>query len=195
MNALYHLCFKPIYQHYIWGGDKIPKKYQRDIPPGVYAESWEISDRHDGMSVVANGALAGRTLAEIIHTHGADLLVAGFDRFPLLIKIIDARETLSVQVHPDDRSAAQYGGEAKTEMWYVLEAEPHACVYSGFKPGTSTGNFKNALAEDTVENLLERIPVQAGDTIFTPRGAGSRHRRRLSPVGSSAKLQYDLQNV
>ena len=172
MSSLYPLRFHPVYQCYLWGGEKIIRHYHRAAPPGRYAESWEISDRPEGMSVVANGERAGQTLADVIASWGADLVgrrVKG-PRFPLLLKLIDAAQTLSVQVHPDDRAAAQFGGEAKTEMWYVLQADPGAFVYNGVVPGTDEAAFRAALAAGRVEALLRRVPVQPGQRIYVPGG-------------------------
>ena len=135
-TQLHPLRFKPVYKDYIWGGDKIVRLYNRQEPPGIYAESWEVSDRNDGMSVVANGELAGKSLRDAVLAFGSDLLGTRVhaQAFPLLIKLIDSRERLSVQVHPNDATAKKYGGEAKTEMWYVLDAEPGAGVFAGAAP-------------------------------------------------------------
>ena len=139
MHEIYPLRFEPVYRDYVWGGDRIVRKYRRGLPPGIYAESWEIADRPDGMSVVANGRLKGKTLHQLTQTMGEVLLGAGRrdESFPLLVKIIDAHECLSVQVHPDDEGAARFGGEAKTEMWYALEADSRARVYAGLKRGVT----------------------------------------------------------
>jgi len=171
-TRLYPLLFHPVYKDYLWGGDRIIHKYGRNEPPGIYAESWEVTERDDGMSVVANGALAGSTLRELIGTYGNDLLgtKAPPDRFPLLIKLIDSRQSLSVQVHPDDESAARYGGEAKTEMWYVLDADPSARVYAGLKPGVGEHEFTRAIQDKSFANILRAVPVRSGDVIFIPGG-------------------------
>ncbi|NKB25644.1 MAG: mannose-6-phosphate isomerase [Kiritimatiellae bacterium] len=187
MSELYPVTFKPVYKDYIWGGDKILHTYNRDEPPGIYAESWEVSDRPEGMSVVANGALTGKTFRELIDETGPKLLGSDLDHFPLLIKIIDAHETLSVQIHPDDKTAIQYGGEAKTEMWYVLEAEPGACVYSGLKPGIDKETFQAAVKDNRVEDLLIKIPVTKEDTILTPGG-------RVHAIGAGCLLLEVQQN-
>ena len=171
-KLLQPLKLVPTYKDYLWGGDRIPRHFGRALPPGIYAESWEVSDRPEGMSVVSEGPFVGRTLAELVRTHGEDLLGRGVaaDRFPLLVKLIDAKQALSVQVHPNDASAAQFGGEAKTEMWYVLAADPGAFVYCGFKPGVDEAALRVALKAGGVEDLLKRIPVAAGDAVFMPGG-------------------------
>lgn len=189
MSKWYPLLFKPVYQPYIWGGDRIIRHFDRDEPPGTYAESWEVSDRKEGMSVVINGDYAGRSLADLIREHGADLLGEGSQAqgFPLLIKLLDAKETLSVQVHPNDETAATYGGEAKTEMWYVLDASDEAHVYAGLKAGTNPESFKAAIANQTLDEYLNTIPVRAGDTIFMPGG-------RVHAVGAGCLILEVQQN-
>lgn len=169
---LYPLRFTPVYQDYLWGGDRILRRFGRTAPPGIYAESWEISARPEGMSMVSNGPLSGRSLATLVEEMGAALLgsrVPG-ERFPLLFKIIDAHERLSVQVHPDEADAARYGGDAKTEMWYVLDADPGAAIFAGLKPGTTRKKFEEAVRQTRVDALLQRVPIKTGDAIFIPGG-------------------------
>lgn len=169
---LYPLLFEPVYKDYLWGGDRIRRVYRPDAPAGVVAESWEIADHPDGMSVVVNGPLRGRTLAELDERMGERLLGSRCPgrRFPLLIKLIDSRDRLSVQVHPDDASAAQFGGEAKTEMWYLLDADPGARVFAGLRPGTDRARFEQALRDHTFEDCLKAIPVRKGEAVFIPGG-------------------------
>lgn len=172
MNVYQPFHFKPVYQTYLWGGRGMVERYHRqDAPPGgPVAESWELSDRADGMSVTAEGHSL-RALMEEDHPAilGTAAPAAG-GAFPLLIKVLDARETLSVQVHPDDVTAAAGHGEAKSEAWYVLEAAPGACVYHGFKPGISRAAAEASLSDGSIADRLERIPVQAGDIIYVPGG-------------------------
>lgn len=172
MSELYPLRFKPVYKDYLWGGDRIVRRFQRALPPGIYAESWEIADHPDGMSIVENGPLAGRSLHDLVARFGADLLGAGGAEpaFPLLVKIIDARQRLSVQVHPDARSAGEQGGDPKTEMWYVLEADPGAGVFAGFQPEVTPAKLQRALAERRVEDLLNFLPLSAGEAVYIPGG-------------------------
>lgn len=188
-EVLYPLRFKPVYKDYVWGGDRIIRKYARGESSGVYAESWELADRDDGMSIVAHGQLKGRSLRFLCETFGAALTGtrAGTGRFPILLKILDARETLSVQVHPDDEAAAMHGGEAKSEMWHVLEADPGACVYDGFVPGVTAASFKEALKSNHLEALLNKRLVKAGDTIFMPGG-------RVHAIGAGCLLLEIQQN-
>lgn len=166
------LYFEPVYQSYVWGGDRIPRTYRRPLPDGVYAESWEISARPEGMSVVADGAFKGRTLEEMTAEYGARLLGekhAG-GPFPLLLKILDARERLSLQVHPSNETAERSGGEPKTEMWVVLAVDPGAAVFAGLQPGVDRAAFEQALDEGRIEDVLQRHEVKPGDAVFIPGG-------------------------
>ncbi len=172
MTSVYPLLLQPIYKDYVWGGAEIARRFNRQTPPRVCAESWEVSDRDDGMSIAANGPLAGRSLRQIAQAWGPDLMGAETSdaRFPLLVKLIDARERLSVQVHPNCETAARFGGEAKTEMWYVLDAAPGARVYAGLKAEVDRAGFEAAVAEGTLEEVLHGLPVRAGDAVFVPGG-------------------------
>jgi len=172
MSSLYPILLEPVYQDYIWGGDRIAKQFGRDVKLPVCAESWEVADRPEGMSVVTNGPLAGQTLRELMETRRDELLGAGFPghAFPLLVKILDARQRLSVQVHPSDAGAAHHGGEPKTEMWYVLDATEDAFVFAGLAPGTTRAAFAHAVEQQALEPLLRRIPVTRGDAVFVPGG-------------------------
>ena len=186
--ALYPLRLEPVYKHYIWGGTSIPKRYGRREQPGICAESWEASTREEGQSIVANGALAGQTLTELIATCGS--AITGGEpssAFPLLIKIIDSRQRLSVQVHPNNETAARFGGEPKTEMWYVLDAEPGAGVYAGLQPGVTPETFRTALAESRVDELLQFLPVTTGDCVFI-------HGGRVHAIGEGCLLLEVQQN-
>lgn len=169
---LYPYCFTHIYKDYLWGGDRIIRLYHRHEPPGVYAESWEVSDRLDGMSLVRNGPLAGKSLRDVVQASPEDVMGRRVRSraFPLLIKLIDSRERLSVQVHPNDQAAKQYGGEAKTEMWYVLDADPGAGVFAGLKPGVDEKALNEALRTKRFKDILNFIPVSPGDAIFVPGG-------------------------
>jgi len=169
---LYPFILDPAYKDYIWGGDRIPHLFHRELPPGIYAESWELSDRPEGMGIVANGELKGSPLDTLIARFGYDLLGYGVHgpHLPLLVKLIDSRERLSIQVHPDTDSATRGQGEAKTEAWHVLAADPGARVFAGLKPGVNHPAFLQALNSGKLETCLNSIPVQKGDTIFIPGG-------------------------
>src|SRR5260221_10903350 len=120
---LYPLTFHPIFKERVWGGRKMEHLYAKTLPPeDLIGESWEITDRPEGVSVIANGPLAGKDLRWLMENHATDLLGAPratTERFPLLVKILDARETLSLQVHPPAAFARELGGEPKTEMWVI----------------------------------------------------------------------------
>jgi mannose-6-phosphate isomerase len=189
------ILLQPGYKDYIWGGDRLIHEFHRRLNPGIYAEAWEIADHPDGRTRIINGPDAGATLAAAIARRGPELLGAGrTDKtFPLLIKLIDARETLSVQVHPNDAAAAQFGGEAKSEMWYVLSATPDAHIYSGFKPGVGPAEFEKARAAGTIPaccSASRRAPAWCS----TPRRTRPCHRRRLLllEVQQDANTTYRL---
>ncbi len=168
------LTFKPLYKERIWGGRRIADELGRDLPQGApVGESWEFVDREGDQSIVDQGPHAGTTLHELWTLHRAAVFGAGAPdtpRFPLLAKILDAREKLSVQVHPPAHLAAELRGEPKTEMWFLLDAEPDAELFAGFRNGTTREAFESALRSGTCAELLHRIPVQHGDFIFIPSG-------------------------
>ena len=188
-DSLYPLTFVPVYRDYLWGGNRIPNLYRRPFSGPICAESWEIADRPEGMSVVAAGPSRGRTLRDLIEQTGPALLgteVRG-GRFPLLVKIIDAREKLSVQVHPNDRDAKAFGGEAKTEMWYALPGMDGSYVYAGLRPGVDRAAFLDALRRERLEETLCRIPLKAEEGIFIPGG-------RVHAIGEGCLLLEVQQN-
>jgi mannose-6-phosphate isomerase len=174
MLPLYPLTFEPIFKERIWGGRHLETLYGKSLPPGMrVGESWEISDRPGDESVIARGPLRGRTLRWLMEQYpGA--LIGQLDpapaRFPLLIKILDAQDTLSLQVHPPAAVAARLGGEAKTEMWYVARAEPGAELFVGLKKGVTRAEFERKLAAQTVAECFHRIAVREGDAMFLPSG-------------------------
>ncbi len=170
----YPLKFEPIYKERIWGGQQLREKFGKDIPPHKHiGESWEIADLPDDKSVIANGALAGRTLGEAISEFPEAIMGdANFSgAFPLLVKILDAQDVLSVQVHPDPAACERMGqGEPKTECWYIIEAEPGAVIYKGLQPGTTRQAFAEGIRNGSVAELLVRVPVAEGECHFLPAG-------------------------
>jgi len=174
--VLYPFTFHPIFKERVWGGRRLEELYRKSLPPGApIGESWEISDRPDDASVISNGPLAGKDLHWLMQNHAAELLgPAGSrplpKRFPLLIKILDARDRLSLQVHPPPDKAAKFGGEPKTELWYVADANPDAELYAGLKKGVTREQFTGALNSGTVANCFHRLSVRAGDSLFLPSG-------------------------
>lgn len=168
------LRFVPIYQERIWGGHSLASLYNRTLPGNTtIGESWEIVDRPEAQSRVAEGPLAGRTLAELMAEDPRGLLgdaLASRGRFPLLVKILDAREVLSVQVHPPADQAARLGGEPKTEFWYFTAARPDAEIFAGLRPGIDRSAFEGLIANGRVAEGLHRLPVRAGDAMYLPSG-------------------------
>lgn len=185
----YPLLLTPVYKDYIWGGTRIPERYGRKVALDICAESWEVTDRPEGMSVVANGPLAGATLGELVESMGHALTgtAAGPGPFPLLIKIIDARRTLSVQVHPNDSNAAACGGEAKTEMWYVLDTAPGAKIFAGFEGSVDSKGLRAAIAKQKMEGVLASVPAVPGEAVFIPGGT-------LHAIGEGCLLLEIQQN-
>jgi mannose-6-phosphate isomerase len=171
---LYPLTFSPLLKERIWGGRKLESLYHKALPADLLVgESWEISDRPGDSSVVDQGPLQGRDLHWLMQNHGEALLgwkPAPEERFPLLIKILDAREKLSLQVHPPAQKAAALGGEPKTEMWYIAQAEPEAELYVGLRRGVTPQLFRQMTEEGTVADCFHRVAVKAGDAMFLPSG-------------------------
>ncbi len=167
------LTFYPVYKEYIWGGSRIPARYARIGAPKVCAESWEISAHPDGESLVTHGRYAGQTLAAMTKHFGVDLVgtrAPDPTRFPLLFKLIDARERLSVQVHPNERNAILVNGDPKTEMWYVLDAQPNAHLYAGLTENSTPQRLRAAVEQGVAEALLVKFNVSAGEAFFIPGG-------------------------
>ena len=176
-RPIYPLTFQPVFKDYPWGGRNLERILGRKLPPGIVAESWEISGHPHGPTPVKNGPLAGLTLPQVQEKLGLDLVgrrsrqALELGKFPLLIKLLDANQWLSVQVHPDDRYALEHEGElGKTEMWVVLHARPGAELIYGLKAGVTPEAFRRAVAEDRVAELLHRVQVRPGDVIFVPPG-------------------------
>jgi mannose-6-phosphate isomerase len=176
-NTLYPLKFEPILMERIWGGNKLetelnkPLNGRKDI-----GESWELSGVEGNVSVVSNGFLKGNTLSELIEIYMGDLVGERVfqqfgHEFPLLIKFIDAREDLSIQVHPDDELAQKrHQSFGKTEMWYVMQAEEGAELISGFKGSVTPDQYLKAVENNSLESLLAPHPVQPGDVFYIPAG-------------------------
>lgn len=172
---LYPLKFKPVYKDYLWGGDSFEKLYNRETPGDIIAESWEVACHNNGMSLITNGPLAGKTLQEIYESNKEALLGScadQYNKFPLLIKFIDAKNKLSVQVHPeDDYAHVNENGElGKNEMWYVLNAKEGSKLAIGLKDGVTKEQFAKGIEEGTVADLINEMPVVAGDVVNIPAG-------------------------
>lgn len=174
MREWHPLKFRPVCQERIWGGQRLAALFGRSLPPGRrIGESWEVCDRDGLSSVVTEGAWAGRTLAECLAEDAAGVWGPGATpgmRFPWLCKLLDAREDLSLQVHPPEALASAMGGEPKTELWYVAEAEEGAVVHVGVRPGTTPAAFEERARDGTVASLFHALPVRRGDALFLPSG-------------------------
>ena len=175
-SRMYPLRFEPIYQYRVWGGRRLADLLAEPLPgDGPIGEAWLLSDRDDHPSKVADGPLQGSTLRQLMEQSPDQLLgkLAGrFQKFPVLLKFLDAREKLSVQVHPQD-SQKDYipaGERGKTEAWVVLEAEPASLIYAGLKSGTTQDDLQRALASRTVAGLLASFTPAVGDAVFIRAG-------------------------
>lgn len=159
---------------YIWGGTKLRTEYNQISSDSKLAESWMLSCHKDGPSVIAEGKYKGMTLKEYIDREGKKVLGTDcdkFEQFPILVKLIDAQDRLSVQVHPDNDYALKNEGEyGKTEMWYVVENEPGASLYYGFKQEISKEEFEERIQNNTLLEVLNEVPVHPGDVFFIDSG-------------------------
>ncbi|MGH7952811.1 MAG: type I phosphomannose isomerase catalytic subunit [Limisphaerales bacterium] len=172
---LYPFIFQPIFKERVWGGRELEKLYGKKLPPGkVIGESWEISDRPNDESVVANGKFAGKNLRWLMENFSREILgdakPAAAGRFPLLCKILDAREKLSLQVHPPVHKAAELKGEPKTEMWFIADAAPGAELFVGLKRGVTRSEFEKKIQTGEIADCFHRVSVRAGDAMFLPSG-------------------------
>ncbi|HOK60736.1 MAG TPA: mannose-6-phosphate isomerase [Tenuifilum sp.] len=177
-NSLYPLKFKPILKERIWGGTRLHHSMGKQFPnpEEKYGESWEVSGVEGDVSVVQNGFLAGNTLNELIEVYMGDLMGESLyerfgEEFPLLIKLIDASETLSIQVHPDDETARErHHAYGKTEMWYIIDADRDALIYTGFEKDITREEYIQAVKEGNLERYLHREKAIPGDVFFIPAG-------------------------
>ncbi len=187
------ITFKPLAMERVWGGRRFESLSGKELPAGVpVGEMWEVVDREDAQSVVDGGPCVGETLHDLWigrreEVFGKDYLVSAAPRFPMLIKLLDAADKLSVQVHPPAAKAAGLGGEPKTEVWYFLESLPGALVYAGLKNGVTRAEFEERLSKGGVEQTLHDIPVQTGESIFIPSG-------RLHAIGGGNLIVEIQQN-
>lgn len=179
--------FEPLLKQTIWGGDKITKFKRLDTDKAQVGESWEVSGVPGDVSVVANGPMKGRSLTEVLAELKSELIgVDNYKRFgntfPLLIKFIDARQDLSIQVHPDDEKAQQRGmNNGKTEMWYIMDSESGAKLRSGLEKEISPEEYKAMVENDTICDALAEYPVKEGDCFFIPAG-------RIHSIGAGCFL-------
>ncbi len=186
------IVFEPLFMERVWGGRKLEQLYHKKLPPGArIGESWEVVDREEAQSVVHDGPLRGSTLHELWTQHRRTVFGledgTGPERFPLLVKILDAQEKLSLQVHPPAAVAAELGGEPKTEMWYLAHAEAGAELYAGLAEPTDRAHFEEALHEGRAADLVQRLDVEEGDAIFIPSG-------RIHAIGAGCLIVEIQQN-
>jgi len=186
------ITFKPVYVERVWGGRQLESVYGRTLPdPNLpYGESWEIADREDAQSIVSDGPLAGATLHELWTARRDEIFGGGYDahpRFPILVKVLDARDKLSIQVHPPARLAAKLSGEPKTEMWFIADCDPGAKLYIGLKRGVTRADFEKAIASGTVADCVHEVSPVPGESIFLASG-------RLHAIGAGFLIHEIQQN-
>lgn len=191
-SGMQPISFVPLYMERVWGGRELANRLGRELPGAQpIGEAWEIVDREETQSVVADGPFKGKTLHDLWTAHRAEIFgprhTRSGPRFPLLCKLLDARDRLSVQVHPPAEIAPQLGGEPKTEVWYFLACDPGSRIYAGLAPGTTRRSFQEALQHGTVEKRLHVLPTRAGDSIFIPSG-------RLHAIGEGNLIVEIQQN-
>ena len=184
---LYPLKFEPIFCYRIWGGDKLKKVLIKDYQEASIGESWEISDVDGFNTVVADGALKGKTINDLISKYTSDLLGESVyekfgNEFPLLIKFIDAKTPLSIQVHPNDELAKErHNSFGKNEMWYIMEADEDAELIVGFNQEISKQEYLQKLENDTILDVLNTEKVKKGDSYYIPTG-------RVHAIGAGVLL-------
>lgn len=184
------ILFEPLYMERIWGGRRFQTEFGRKLPSGKpIGEAWEIVDRPDAQSVVRKGALQGTSLHQLWQSHRVEVFgqTADAPRFPLLIKLLDARDKLSLQVHPPAHIAPKLGGEPKTEFWYVAKADPGAKIYAGLRQTMTAPEFRRCIVEGNIQDRIHSINVRQGDGVFLPAG-------RFHAIGAGNLLVEIQQN-
>jgi mannose-6-phosphate isomerase len=190
------LVFQPIFMERVWGGRRLESIYGKRLPPAVrIGESWEVVDRPEAQSVVHDGPCRGLTLHALWRKHRKEIFGnvpdgpsrTGSSRFPILAKLLDAQENLSLQVHPPAAIAQELGGEPKSEFWYIADATPKAEIFAGLKKGSTRGAFVKALKQGKPDSHVHQILVAPGDAIFLPSG-------RLHAVGAGNLIVEIQQN-
>jgi mannose-6-phosphate isomerase len=196
VNLTQSLVFQPIFMERVWGGRRLESLYGKRLPPALrIGEAWEIVDRPEAQSVVDDGPFRGLTLHALWRKHREQIFGAvpdgpsrtGVSRFPILAKLLDAQENLSLQVHPPAAIAQELGGEPKSEFWYIADAAPGAEIFAGLKKSSTRGAFVKALKQEKVLEHAHQISVAPGDAIFLPSG-------RLHAVGAGNLIVEIQQN-
>ena len=171
---MYPLLLKPAMKDYLWGGTKLKDEWGFETDKDIAAEAWLLSCHKDGNGVVMNGTLKGKTFSEVLSLWGKEALgerAEKFSDFPILIKFIDAKQSLSVQVHPDDEYALKNEGEfGKNEMWYIVDCEEGAELIYGFKENISKEEFERRIKDNTLPEVCNYVPVKKGDVFFIEAG-------------------------
>ena len=174
MNELKPIKLIPTFKDYIWCGNRLVEEYNKKCNFERVAESWELSTHKDGESIVGDGVFKGLTLSEYIKSNKHNVLgmnTESFENFPILIKFIDAKEALSIQVHPNDEYSIKNNGEyGKTEMWYILDCEKDSYLYYGFKKEITKEEFRKSIEDNTLLDYLNKVKVNKGDAFFIEAG-------------------------
>jgi len=185
------IVFEPIFMERVWGGRRLQSQLGKRLPShGRFGESWEIVDRSEAQSVVHDGPLRGKTLHELWTDYRAAVFgehVPDASRFPLLFKLLDAQERLSLQVHPPAGVAPSLAGEPKTEMWYIMDRSGDDAIFAGLRPGVTRDDFEQALRAGSAHNAVHRASAAAGDSIFLPSG-------RIHAIGAGYLIAEVQQN-
>ncbi len=191
MLKKYPMKLRPVTKEILWGGNRLKERYHKTAPFDKLAESWELTVRPDGMSIIDSGDYTGMPLDQFIRHAPQSILGtngAAGDRFPLLVKFIDARDDLSIQVHPDDSYAMEHAGElGKMEMWYIVEATEDAKLVYGLKEGCTMEQFRAAVEAGETESVLRYVSVKAGECYFIPSG-------QIHAIGSGCLIAEIQQN-
>ncbi len=170
------MFFEPVYKDYIWGGKRLKEELNKNTPYAITAESWEISTNENGKSIIANGKFKGKKLDELFENQNLKERIFGkkclkMEKFPILIKFIDANNNLSVQVHPNDEYASIYENDSgKSEMWYVLDCKKDAKLICGLEGNASKENIEQILKNKEIDKYLKYIDIEKGDSIYIPSG-------------------------
>ena len=193
------LKLKPSSKDYLWGGTRLMTEFGKEYDGDKLAETWELSCHPDGPSYVANGEYAGETLSEYILMEGKKVTGTHsrhYSQFPLLIKFIDAKDDLSIQVHPDDEYAMKNEGQyGKTEMWYIVDCEDGASLYYGFSREVSKEEFEKRIKNKTLLEVLNKVEVHKGDVLFIEPGTIHAIGKGNLDRGDPGKFQCDLQGL
>jgi len=171
---MYPILLSPTIKDYMWGGQKLKTDYGKQSDYSILAESWELSCHNDGMSIISNGELKGTSLQDYINMDSRKILGTKCDKFgyfPILVKLIDAKDNLSIQVHPDNEYALKNEGQyGKTEMWYVVDCEPDSFIYYGFSRDLSVDEFVKRIENNTFLEILNKVKVNKGDVFYIQSG-------------------------